>query len=235
MTPGSVLDLEGLTLTRGGRPVVADLTASVPAGQVVALMGASGAGKTTILRAVAGLDAFDAGVITLGDVRLMAGSRPSGDLQRRLYRRVGIVFQFHHLFANLTAIANISLAQVRVQGSTPADATAKAEALLESLGIGHRAHAYPHQLSGGEAQRVAIARALAVDPPLLLMDEPTASLDQDRRLELAAVLRALVENGRTLLVATHDAEFVRACATRVLALRDGRVEQDGLVHAVLEP
>ena len=234
MTPGSVLDLEGLTLARGGRPVVADLTASVPAGQVVALMGASGAGKTTILRAVAGLDPFDAGVITLGDVRLMARSRPSGDLQRRLYRRVGIVFQFHHLFANLTAIANVSLAQVRVQGSTPADATAKAEALLESLGIGHRAHAYPHQLSGGEAQRVAIARALAVDPPLLLMDEPTASLDQDRRLELAAVLRALVENGRTLLVATHDAEFVRACATRVLALRDGRVEQDGPVHAVLE-
>ena len=233
MTSGSVLDLEGLTLTRGGRAVITDMTASVPPGQLVALMGASGAGKTTILRAVAGLDAFDAGVITLGDVRLMAGSRPSGDLQRRLYRRVGIVFQFHHLFANLTAIANVSLAQVRVQGSTPAEATGKAEALLASLGVGHRAHAYSHELSGGEAQRVAIARALAVDPPLLLMDEPTASLDQDRRLELAAVLRNLVESGRTLLVATHDAEFVRACATRGLTLRAGRVEQDGPVHAVL--
>ncbi|MEQ1898455.1 MAG: ATP-binding cassette domain-containing protein [Vicinamibacterales bacterium] len=235
MTPRSVLDLEGLTLTRGGRAVITEMTASVPHGQVVALMGASGAGKTTILRAVAGLDAFDAGVVTLGDVRLTAGLRPAGELQRRLYRRVGIVFQFHHLFANLTASANVSLAQMHVQRSTPAEATRKAEALLDSLGVGHRAYAYPHELSGGEAQRVAIARALAVDPPLLLMDEPTASLDLDRRLELAAVLRALVENGRTLLVATHDAEFVRACATRVLALSGGRVEQDGPVHAVLGP
>ncbi len=235
MMPTPVLAFEGLRLTRGGRPVVEGLTASVPAGQVVALMGASGAGKTTILRAVAGLDGFDAGVITLGDVQLIAGGRPAGDLQRRLYRRVGIVFQFHHLFANLTATANVSLAQVRVQGAQPAEATVKAEALLTSLGVGHRAHAYPHELSGGEAQRVAIARALAVDPPLLLMDEPTASLDQDRRLELAAVLRVLVENGRTLLVATHDAEFVRACATRVLTLRAGRVEQDGPVQAVLGP
>ena len=235
MMPTPVLAFEGLRLTRGGRPVVAELTASVPPGQVVALMGASGAGKTTILRAVAGLDPFDAGAITLGDIRLIAGARPAGDLQRRLYRRVGIVFQFHHLFANLTARANVSLAQVQVQGATPTQAAGKAEALLDSLGVGHRAHAYPHELSGGEAQRVAIARALAVDPPLLLMDEPTASLDQDRRLELAVVLRALVENGRTLLVATHDAEFVRACATRVVTLRAGRVEQDGPVHAVLGP
>ena len=235
MKPAPVLAFEGLRLLRGGRPVVEGLTASVPAGQVVALMGASGAGKTTILRAVAGLDPFDAGVITLGDVQLTAGGRPAGDLQRRLYSRVGIVFQFHHLFANLTATANVSLAHVRVQGAPPAEAAEKAASLLASLGVGHRAHAYPHELSGGEAQRVAIARALAVDPPLLLMDEPTASLDQDRRLELAAVLRALVENGRTLLVATHDAEFVRACATRVLTLRAGRVEQDGPVHAVLGP
>lgn len=233
MTPAAVLALEGLRLTRGGHTVIEDLTVSVPAGQVVALMGASGAGKTTVLRAIAGLDPFDAGVVTLGDMRLTAGLRPAGELQRRLYSRVGIVFQFHHLFANLTVAANVSLAPVCVHGVSAAEAARTTEALLDSLGVGHRAHAYPRELSGGEAQRVAIARALAVDPPLLLMDEPTASLDQDRRLELAAVLRRLVEGGRTLVVATHDAEFVRACATRVLGLRGGRLDEDGPVHAVL--
>ena len=118
-----------------------------------------------------------------------------------------MVFQFHHLFAHLTALHNVWLAPVHVLRQPRADAERRAHELLEMLGVGDRAAALPHELSGGEAQRVAIARALAVDPPVLLMDEPTASLDPARRGELAATLRQLAAQGRTVVVATHDERF----------------------------
>ncbi len=224
MTPSAVLTIAGLGLVREDRAVLTEAAVTLGRGELVALMGASGAGKTTLLRAIAGLDAFAAGTIAAGSVRLSHGRRPSGALQRALYREVGVVFQFHHLFANLRALENVTLALVRTRGISPSAAAERARALLDRLGVGHRAHAWPHELSGGEAQRVAIARALAVDPPLLLLDEPTASLDQARRGELAALLKGLAAEGRTLLMATHDAEFAKSCATRVLALRDGRLE-----------
>jgi polar amino acid transport system ATP-binding protein len=148
-------------------------------------------------------------------------------VRRQLHRRVGIVFQFHHLFAHLSALDNIVLAPVQVVRQTRVDAARKAMELLESLGIAHRAGAMPHELSGGEAQRVAIARALAVEPRILLMDEPTASLDAGRRADLADVLRRLAAGGRTVIVATHDEEFVRAAADRRIALRDGSVAEIG--------
>lgn len=225
MTP-PVLVLEGLGLSRDGRAVLTGATAALMPGELVALMGESGAGKTTLLRAVAGLDAFAAGSVTIGSTHLTHGQRPSGETQRLLYRHVGVVFQFHHLFANLTAVANVSLALVHVHRMEKAEAARRAHALLDRLGVVHRARAYPHELSGGEAQRVAIARALAVDPPLLLLDEPTASLDQARRGELAELLQGLTAEGRTLLVATHDTDFARTCATRFLRLRDGRLQTD---------
>lgn len=221
-----VLALDGLGLSRDGRAVLAEANATLSPGELVALMGESGAGKTTMIRAIAGLDPFAAGAVTVGPVRLTHGRRPSGATQRALYRQVGVVFQFHHLFANLTALANVGLALVHVHGVDRAEADRRAQALLDRLGVGHRALALPHELSGGEAQRVAIARALAVDPPLLLLDEPTASLDQARRGELAILLRGLVAEGRTLLAATHDVEFARACAARVLTLSAGRLLHD---------
>jgi len=134
-----------------------------------------------------------------------------------------MVFQFHHLFEHLTALHNVWLAPVHVQSQPRPEAEGRARELLERLGVGHRADAYPRELSGGEAQRVAIARALAVGPPLLLMDEPTASLDPARRGDLAAILRRLADEGRTLVVATHDIEFARACAGRVLTMEEGRL------------
>jgi ABC-type polar amino acid transport system ATPase subunit len=142
---------------------------------------------------------------------------------RRLHQRVGMVFQFHHLFEHLTALHNVCLALVHVQRQPQAEAERTARELLEHLGVGARADAVPRELSGGEAQRVAIARALAVGPPLLLMDEPTASLDPARRGELAATLRQLAAEGRTLVVATHDEEFARACAHRMLIMEEGQV------------
>ena len=219
----TVLDVRSLEIRRGSRPIVAGITFSANRGEVVALMGASGAGKTTILRAIAGLDPITAGAITVEDISLTPGISHRGHVMRTLHRRVGMVFQFHHLFAHMTAHRNVWLAPVHVLRVAREDAESRARALLDALGVGDRADALPHELSGGEAQRVAIARALAVEPPLLLMDEPTASLDPARRGELAATLRHLATQHRTILVATHDAEFARACAHRVLLIEDGRI------------
>jgi ABC-type polar amino acid transport system ATPase subunit len=204
----SVLEVSGLEVRRGGRVVVRGVSFRVERGEILALMGASGSGKTTVLRAVAGLDRAAAGTITIEG------------------GQVGMVLQFHHLFAHLSALHNVWLAPVHVQGVARADAVARAQLLLDRLGVGHRAAAMPHELSGGEAQRVAIARALAIDPPVLLMDEPTASLDAARRDELARTLRELAADGRTLVIATHDSAFVEACAHRTMTLpHDHAVER----------
>jgi len=193
-----------MQVRRGARLVVADATFTAARGEVVALMGASGAGKTTILRAIAGLDPIASGTVTIP-------------------RPVGMVFQFHHLFANMNAHRNVWLAPVHVLKRPREDAERRAQELLVSLGVGDRASAMPHELSGGEAQRVAIARALAIEPRILLMDEPTASLDPARRGDLAATLRQLANDGRTIVIATHDTEFARACAHRALTVDGGRV------------
>jgi len=219
----AVLEVTSLEVRRSGRPIVSGISFSASRGEVVALMGASGAGKTTILRAIAGLDPIGAGTIVLDGMTLKPGSIQRGHTLRELHRRVGMVFQFHHLFAHMTAHKNVWLALVHVMHRPLADAEARAQALLVSLGVGDRSAALPHELSGGEAQRVAIARAIAVEPPLLLMDEPTASLDPARRQELAATLRQLAAQGRTIVIATHDAEFARAAAHRVLMIENGRI------------
>jgi ABC-type polar amino acid transport system ATPase subunit len=204
---GAVLRLSGLRLSRGSREILRGVDLTVVPGEIVALMGLSGSGKTTILRVVAGLERADAGEVVAG--------------------RVGMVFQFHCLFEHLCALDNVTLAPVHVQRVARAEAEARARALLEQLGVGHRAGALPAELSGGEAQRVAIARALAVDPPLLLLDEPTASLDPARRHELGDALGALAASGRALLLTSHDDDFVREHASRVLVLAEGTVVEQG--------
>jgi polar amino acid transport system ATP-binding protein len=219
----TVLDVRSLEVRRGARAIVAGISFSAARGEVVALMGASGAGKTTILRAIAGLDPIAAGAIVVDGMTLKPGRLERGKAMRELHRRVGMVFQFHHLFEHMTAHTNVWLAPVHVMHHGRAAAEARAQELLVSLGVGDRCSAMPHELSGGEAQRVAIARALAVEPPVLLMDEPTASLDPARRGELASTLRQLATQGRTIVIATHDAEFARACAHRVLTIEDGRI------------
>jgi ABC-type polar amino acid transport system ATPase subunit len=199
----TTLEVQRVSIRRGGRLIVDDLSFSAAQGELLALMGPSGSGKTTVLRGIAGLDPLETGRIEVG--------------------RVGMVFQFHHLFEHLSALHNVWLAPVHVLGQKRADAERRAHALLEQLGVAHRASSLPHELSGGEAQRVAIARALAVDPPVLLLDEPTASLDPARRQELASTLRGLAAQGRTMVVSTHDADFAGACADRVLVFDRGRL------------
>jgi ABC-type polar amino acid transport system ATPase subunit len=223
----TVLRVQGLGLRRGVRGVLEDVTFEVPRGELVALMGPSGSGKTTILRVVAGLEPFQSGTVQVEDLAIDSGAWLTPTTVRALRRKVGMVFQFHHLFEHLPAIKNVWLAPVHAYGVPLREAERRARELLATLGVEHRAAALPRELSGGEAQRVAIARALAVDPPLLLMDEPTASLDPARRMELRDLLRGLLSDGRTLVVATHDEEFARGCATRVLRVIEGRVFEEG--------
>ena len=223
----SALDVRGLTIERTGRRMVHDASFGAEAGERIALMGPSGSGKTSVLRAIAGLDPFAAGEVRVGAATLVAGVRRGRDL-RLWHRQVGMVFQFHHLFAHMNALHNVCLAPVHAFGRSRTETEARARELFAMLGVAHRAAAMPHELSGGEAQRVAIARALAVDPPVLLMDEPTASLDPERRAELASTLVDLSERGRTVLVTTHDVEFARGFAHRVVRLVEERVVPEPL-------
>jgi len=213
----ALLAIEGLCVRYDSRDVLRSLSLEVTRGEIVALMGPSGVGKTTALRAVAALQPFDAGRIVVDGFELKPGPVPPESRLEPLRRRVGFVFQSHALFEHLTARDNVTLALRHVWGKTRDESDAIATKLLEALDVGGRARAKPNQLSGGEAQRVAIARALAPDPTLLLMDEPTAALDPARRTALATSLRRLCDQGRSLLVATHDADFA-SHADRVFTL-----------------
>ena len=201
--------------------VLAGVSCDVRRGELAAIMGPSGSGKTTVLRAIAGLETFHAGRIAVDGVTLEGGAAPPAATLRELRRKVGMVFQFHCLFEHLTALQNICLAPVHAHRVDPQAAKARAHELLRTFGVDHRADALPRYLSGGEAQRVAIARALAVDPPLLLMDEPTASLDPERRAELGVLLQGLLRQQRTLVISTHDEDFAQEFATRIVRLKDG--------------
>ena len=208
-----VLDARGVHLKRGSREILRGVDLHADAGEIVALMGLSGSGKTTMLRVIAGLEPRDAGDVTAA--------------------KVGMVFQFHYLFEHLSAIDNVTLAPIQVLRVPVAEARQRAQSLLDQFGVGHRAGALPRELSGGEAQRVAIARALAVDPPLLLLDEPTASLDPARRNDLGDALSGLARSGRALVMTSHDDDFVRDFATRVVILANGAVVEQGDPHQVL--
>jgi len=201
MTPA--LSVRDLYLRRGTREILRGVSFTADRGDVVVIMGPSGSGKTTILRAIAGLERHNG-----GEIAVEGG-------------RAGMVFQFHCLFEHLSALDNICLAPVHAYRVRREDAMRRAHDLLTAFGVDHRATALPRELSGGEAQRVAIARALAVEPQVLLLDEPTASLDPERRTELGTLLTSLARDARTLVIATHDEEFARGCATKILRLVDG--------------
>ena len=215
------LVIQRLEVMRGSQRVLRGVDLTVKAGEIVALMGLSGAGKTTVLRAVAALQPFSAGSIKIGNVVLNSGPLLPQSRLGGLRAKVGMVFQEHALFEHLTVLDNVTLAPIHTRGWTNDRAVKAATELLDSLGVTERAQAFPRQLSGGQAQRVAIARALVLDPQVLLMDEPTSALDPARRVALADTLKRLTEGGRALLISTHDSDFAEACADRIVGLEDG--------------
>jgi ABC-type polar amino acid transport system ATPase subunit len=229
----TAVSVRGLSATRGTTPVLRGVDLDVGTGEICALMGVSGAGKSTVLRAIAALQAFSAGSIVVDGFALQPGPVPPESKLRPLRSKVGFVFQAHSLFEHLSVMDNVTLAPIHAQGWTREKARAVASGLLETLGVAARAAALPRQLSGGEAQRVAIARALALDPHLLLMDEPTSALDPARRNALGETLSTLAAQGRGLLIATHDVDFASDFANRVIVLADGVMVEQGAAKDVL--
>ncbi|HSU17113.1 amino acid ABC transporter ATP-binding protein [Longimicrobium sp.] len=227
------LAVTGLRVAHGKREILRGVDLRVAPGEVCALMGASGAGKSTVLRSIAALQPFSGGAIEVDGFALRPGPLPRESRLKGLRRKVGMVFQAHALFEHLTALENVMLAPVHALGWTRAKARETAMALLDELGVSHRATAYPRALSGGESQRVAIARALAPDPLMLLMDEPTAALDPARRGALGETLRELAGQGRGLLISTHDVDFARAVCDRVAVLAEGTMVELGPAEEVL--
>ena len=207
----------------GTLTVLSDLDLSVETGEMVAIVGASGVGKSTLLHVLGGLDAFDAGVVRIGEADV---GRMDDDARVRFRNRhVGFVFQFHHLLPEFSAIENVEM-PLRISGQGTADRETQARALLGRVGLADRALHRPGTLSGGEQQRVAVARALVGHPSLLLADEPTGNLDEHTAAELHALLREMHrEHGLTSIIATHNTSLAAAC-DRVLRLEGGRLRAE---------
>jgi ABC-type lipoprotein export system ATPase subunit len=203
---------------RAARKVLDGAHLHVHAGEVVAILGRSGTGKSTLLHLIGGLDRPDAGTITVAGEPVTGVSEKA--LSRLRSRRVGFVFQFFHLLPELSGEANVLLAG-RVRGATP-DAAQRGQQLIDRLGLREVAGSLPHQLSGGEQQRFAIARALVNDPSVLLADEPTGNLDVRAGAEVLRLLRAGADEGRAVIMVTHESAAADS-ADRVLTLRDGRL------------
>ena len=223
----NAIRVEGLRKAHGPRQVLRGIDAQVEEGETIALVGPSGGGKSTFLRCLNGLTSFDAGAARVAGVELRPCMPPDAPELRALRARVGMVFQSFNLFPHLTALGNVMLAPVHVQGEAPAAARTRAAELLARVGLADRAEARPAELSGGQQQRVAIARALAMSPRILLLDEPTSALDPQMRGEVLAVLRDLARSGMTMLVVTHEMAFARAAASRIWVFDEGRLVEDG--------
>jgi polar amino acid transport system ATP-binding protein len=215
--------IEGLHKAFGELQVLRGLDLRVDDHEVVCLIGASGSGKSTLLRCIDLLEPVDAGRIWIeGDEVTAAGVNPNA-----VRRRIGIVFQAFNLFPHMTVMRNVTLAQEKALGRSPAEAREKATELLARFGLVDKAKDYPDRLSGGQQQRVAIARALALDPDVMLLDEVTSALDPVLVAEVLDAIRELAAAGMTMVIATHEMGFARDVAHRVAFLEDGRILEQG--------
>ena len=200
--------------------VLRDLDLEVAAGEMVAIVGASGVGKSTLLHVLGGLDRADAGTVAIGDTDV--STLPDAEIVAFRNRQVGFVFQFHHLLPEFSAIENAEM-PMRIARMRPDDSRPRAEELLRRVGLGERLTHRPGMLSGGEQQRVAVARALAMRPAVLLADEPTGDLDEATADALHVLLREMHRDyGLTSVIATHNPRLATAC-DRVLRLQEGRL------------
>ncbi len=225
-----MITVENLVKSYNSNRVLHGVCHAQDRGESVVLIGPSGCGKSTFLRCLNQLELPDSGRITIDGVTLDAGAPPAArnhEQQRQLRLRAGMVFQSFNLFPHLTALANVTVGPRLVKGLPADQANTLALALLAKVGLEDKARFYPSQLSGGQQQRVAIARALAMEPKVMLFDEPTSALDPELRDEVRRVMRQLAEEGMTMLVVTHEMQFARDIADRVLFFEGGRVAESG--------
>ncbi|MER9344086.1 amino acid ABC transporter ATP-binding protein [Mesorhizobium sp. M0601] len=219
---------------------LSDVNMDVMPGEVVCIVGPSGSGKTTFLRCINQLERIDAGCLYLDNE--LVGYRVEAGVVHRLSEReiarqrraTGMVFQRFNLFPHMTALENVIEGPVQVLGHPRAQAIAEAEALLSRVGLAAKAGSYPAQLSGGQQQRVAIARALAMKPKLMLFDEPTSALDAELVGEVLAVMRNLASSGMTMVVVTHELNFAREVADKLVFMVEGKVVETGTPRQVLD-
>jgi polar amino acid transport system ATP-binding protein len=234
-----MLEAVGIEKRFGIHPVLRGVDLQVDAGEVVAVMGPSGSGKSTLLRCVNFLEKPDAGIVRI-DGELMGYRVASGKLRELSARQlraqrvsIGMVFQAFNLFENMTILDNVMEGPRCVKGVSKADAEEAAMALLRRVGMEQKARSYPSHVSGGQRQRAAIARALAMEPKLMLLDEPTSSLDPELVGEVLRVIAELAGTGMTLVIVTHEVGFAREVADRVVFMADGVVEEVGPAAEVL--
>jgi len=228
------LRVDGLHKSYGSHQVIKGVSFSGNEHEVISLLGASGSGKSTILRCINLLEMPNKGEITIDGIRLPLSNE--NDRTRTVVdhkalcgirAKLGMVFQSFNLWAHMTIIQNVIEGPIHVLGQSKQEAIARAEMLLERVGIAEKRHNYPSQLSGGQQQRVAIARTLAMDPKVLLFDEPTSALDPEMVGEVLAVMRDLADEGRTMVVVTHEMGFAREVSDKVIFLHEGKVAEQG--------
>jgi polar amino acid transport system ATP-binding protein len=224
-----LIDVSEIRKKYGEREILRGISFQLTAGKILALVGPSGGGKSTLLRCMVGLESFDSGSVRIADALLQSGSAPHrAPALSKLYARAGLVFQSWNLFPHMSALENVCEAPIHVKKMAPHDAKNRARTLLTKVGLGHREDAMPRDMSGGEQQRCAIARALAMEPSVLFMDEPTSALDPQRSLGLVGLLQELRERENlTVIVVTHEMRFAEKLADRVLVLYEGQVIEDG--------
>ncbi|MDR5900566.1 amino acid ABC transporter ATP-binding protein [Halomonas icarae] len=225
----------------GDLEVLKGVSLEVAEGTVTSIIGASGSGKSTLLRCMNLLERPDQGELTIADEAIRFIRDPEGNITgldrhqlQRLRAKVTMVFQQFNLWPHLTVLGNVIEAPMRVKGLSRRRATALGEHYLERVGMADRRDAYPAFLSGGQQQRVAIARALAMEPRLLLFDEPTSALDPERVNEVLGVIRGLADEGRTMLLVTHEMHFAREVSDQLVYLDQGRIAASGTPEAVFE-
>ena len=232
----ATIRVENLHKRFGQLGVLENVTLGAKQGDVLAIIGPSGSGKSTLLRCIPMLEIPDGGLIEVGGevVRFSPGQKLDHRKVNRIRAHLGFVFQSFNLWSHLTILQNVIEAPVHVLKRDRKECLANAEALLEKVGIVDKRDHYPIQLSGGQQQRAAIARALAMQPDAILLDEPTSALDPELVGEVLRVIRALAEEGRTMLIVTHEMGFARDVATSVVFLERGRVEERGTPEQVFD-
>ncbi len=228
------LAVEDIHKSFGNHEVLKGISLTAKKGDVISIIGSSGSGKSTFLRCINFLETPDSGRVTVNGEEVAVTRRRDGKSVPQSWRQVerlrtglGMVFQSFNLWAHLTVLENVIEAPVHVMGVKRAEAVEKAEALLHKVGLYEKKDAYPAFLSGGQQQRAAIARALCVEPAVMLFDEPTSALDPELVGEVLKVIRDLAEEGRTMLLVTHEMRFARDVSSQVMFLHQGRVEEEG--------
>ncbi|GAA3887216.1 MULTISPECIES: amino acid ABC transporter ATP-binding protein [Gibbsiella] len=228
-----MLTIGHLTKSFGDNRVLNDISLQIDQGQVVAIIGPSGSGKSTLLRCINLLETPDSGTLKIADTQVTAGNI-SRQQENELRKHTGMVFQHYNLFKNKTALENVTESLIIAKRMPKAQANEIGYALLDKVGLRHKADSYPATLSGGQQQRVSIARALAVKPKVLLFDEPTSALDPELVNEVLQVIRSIVDHQTTMILVTHEMSFARDVADRVIFMADGEIVEDNSAAALFD-